>query len=209
MTRVKICGITNLRDALAAAGDGADALGFNFWPGSPRCIQPGDARKIIGRLPPLVTPVGLFVNDPPEKVRRVAGQAGLRVVQLHGEESPATVRKLAAAGLTVIKVVGVGAGFQVKQLADYPAAALFLLDTQDERLRGGTGKTFNWARARAARRYGKILLAGGLTPANVARAVKAARPFGVDVSSGVERRPGIKDHKKVREFVRRAKGVKL
>ena len=209
MTRVKICGITSLRDALAAADAGADALGFNFWSGSPRFIDPKRAACIIQQLPPLVTPVGLFVNETPARVKRLAKQAGVTTVQLHGDEPPAMVQQLAGAGLTVIKVFSVGDGFSVSGIGAYQKAHAFLLDTQVRGLRGGTGKTFDWAKAKSARRYGRVILAGGLAPGNVARAIRAARPYAVDVSSGVEKRPGVKDHEKVRQFIRRAKGVRF
>ena len=208
MTRVKICGITNLRDALLAAEAGADALGFNFWRGSPRFIEPAKAKRIIAELPPLVTPVGLFVNESPGGVKRVAKQTGLSTVQLHGDESPQEVKGLVAAGLTVIKVVTVGRDFRAAGLRAFAAADAFLLDAQVKGLRGGTGRKFDWAKARAARRYGQIILAGGLTPGNIARAIRAAQPYAVDVSSGVERRPGRKDPEKVRRFISRAKGVR-
>lgn len=209
MTRVKICGITRLPDALAAAEAGADALGFNFWPGSSRYIAPSRARRIVEQLPPLVTPVAVFVNEPTAGVKRKAKRAGITTVQLHGEESPKQAEALVRAGLTVIKALSVGEGFRVARLRAYKNVAGFLLDTQVKGLRGGTGKTFDWSKARVARRIGKIFLAGGLTPANVARAIRAARPYAVDVSSGVERRPGIKDAKKVREFIRRAQQTKF
>jgi phosphoribosylanthranilate isomerase len=209
VTRVKICGITRLQDALAAVEAGADALGFNFWPGSSRYIAPTRTRRIVEQLPPLVTPVALFVNESTAGVKRKAKLAGITTVQLHGDESPMQAKALVRAGLTVFKAVSVGQGFRAARLRAYKNVAGFLLDTKVEGLRGGTGKVFDWAKARAARRYGKIFLAGGLTPANVARAIRAARPYAVDVSSGVERRPGIKDTKKVREFIRRAKQTKF
>ena len=208
MTRVKICGITNLRDALLAAEAGADALGFNFWQGSPRFIEPAMAKRIIVELPPLVTLVGLFVNESPGRVKRVAKQTGFSTVQLHGDESPKEVKALAAAGLTVIKAVTVGGDFRAADLRAFGAADAFLLDAQVKGLWGGTGRRFDWAKARAARRSGQIILAGGLTPENVARAIRAAQPYAVDVSSGVERRPGRKDPEKVRRFISRAKGVR-
>jgi phosphoribosylanthranilate isomerase len=205
MVRVKICGITTLDDALVAAAAGADALGFNFWPGSARYIEPKRAAEIIAHLPPLVTPVGVFVNAAPEEVLRTARRAGLAAVQLHGDESPAEVRELAAAGVTPLKAVRVGARFRPQELKRYDAARAILLDAEVEGARGGTGRSFDWKRARAARRFGRIILAGGLNAENVADAVAAARPFGVDVCTGVEKSPGVKDHDRLREFIRRAK----
>ena len=207
MTRVKICGITNLADALAAAEDGADALGFVFWPRSPRRISPAKAAAIIRNLPPMVTPVGLFVNALPAEVKRIAKRAGLSVVQLHGDETPREVAALAKAGLKVIKAIPVGPGFAAKQLKPYRAAAAFLLDAHDPERRGGTGRSFDWQKAGAATRFGRLFLAGGLSPSNVARAIGQTRPYGVDVSSGVEKRTGVKNRKKVSEFIRRAKAV--
>ena len=207
MVRVKICGITNLRDALAAAEAGADALGFNFWKGSPRYISPSAARKIIHRLPPLVVPVGLFVNERNSTVAKVVKDLGLKTVQLHGDETPGAVRALARRGITVIKALALGDGFKLSELNRFSDAEMFLLDAAVAGKRGGTGKLADWGRARQSARYVNIFLAGGLTSSNVVRAVKTVRPFGVDVSSGVERRPGIKSVTKMREFIRRAKAA--
>lgn len=207
MVRVKICGITNLDDALVAAAAGADALGFNFWPQSARYIEPQRAASIIEHLPPLVTTVGVFVNAGGAEVERRARRAGLRVVQLHGDEEPQDVAALSARGLTVLKALPVGARFRPQELARFREARAFLLDTEVKGARGGTGKSFDWKRARAARRFGRIILAGGLNEENVAEAIAAAEPYGVDVCTGVEKRPGIKHHARVREFIRRAKGV--
>jgi len=207
MVRVKICGITTLDDALVAAAAGADALGFNFWPQSSRYLEPQRAADIITHLPPLVTPVGVFVNARPEEVERAARRAGLAAVQLHGDEGPEDVKALAADGLTVLKAVRVGPRFRPQVLRRYNGARAFLLDAEVKGARGGTGKTFDWKQARAARRYGRIILAGGLNPDNVAEAIAAAQPYGVDVCTGVENKPGVKDHERVREFIRRAKAV--
>lgn len=206
MTRVKICGITNRDDAEAAVEAGADALGFNFYRLSPRYIRPAAAARIIERLPPFVVPVGVFVDEAPRKIERLAREIGLRAAQLHGNEPVASAALLARIGLAVIKAFRVDANFRPAVLRHCPADA-FLLDGAAAGLRGGTGKRFNWAMAQAARRYGRIILAGGLTPGNVAGAIRAARPYAVDVASGVERSPGRKDHRAVRAFlaaVRRA-----
>ncbi len=207
MIRVKVCGITNLEDALVAALAGADALGFNFWPRSPRYIAPRAAADIIAQLPPLVTSVAVVVDEPPAQVARLARRSGVRAVQLHGEESPQDVAALATDGFAVLKAVRVGRDFRPQQLRSYVGVDAFLLDTEVKGRRGGTGKSFDWKKARAANRYGRVLLAGGLTVENVGEAVAQARPYGVDVCSGVERRPGNKDHDLLREFIRRAKGI--
>ncbi len=207
MIRVKVCGITNLEDALVAALAGADALGFNFWPRSPRYIAPRAAADIIAQLPPLVTSVAVVVDEPPAQVARLARRSGVRAVQLHGQESPQDVAALAADGFAVLKAVRVGQDFRPQQLRSYVGVDAFLLDTEVKGRRGGTGKSFDWKKARAANRYGRVLLAGGLTVENVGEAVAQARPYGVDVCSGVERRPGNKDHDLLREFIRRAKGI--
>ncbi len=207
MIRVKVCGITNLEDALVAALAGADALGFNFWPRSPRYIAPRAAADIITQLPPLVTSVAVVVDEPPAQVARLARKSGVRAVQLHGEESPQDVAALAADGFAVLKAVRVGRDFRPQQLRSYVGVDAFLLDTEVKGRRGGTGESFDWKKAQAANRYGRVLLAGGLTVENVGEAVAQARPYGVDVCSGVERRPGNKDHDLLREFIRQAKGI--
>jgi phosphoribosylanthranilate isomerase len=207
MVRVKVCGVTTLDDALVAAVAGADALGFNFWPESPRYLEPARAAEIVALLPPFVTAVGVFVNEPPRSVERMAQAAGVRAVQLHGDEPPQDVEMLAATGLTVVKAFRVGRQFRAQTLKHYASAGAFLLDASVKGKRGGTGKSFDWKKARGANRFGRVLLAGGLTVENVAEAVQAAQPFGVDVCSGVESKPGVKDHARVREFIRAAKNA--
>lgn len=203
---MKVCGITNLEDALVAAAAGADALGFNFWPGSPRSIEPSRAAEIISHLPLFVMPVGVFVNEERLRLERIVRRTGVRAVQLHGDETPEAVAALAADGLTVLKALTVGRGFQPQRLRQYSGVAAFLLDAQVKEKRGGTGQAFDWKRAAEANRYGRILLAGGLTPENVGEAIRQARPYGVDVCTGVEKKPGVKDHARLREFLKRAKG---
>jgi len=188
---VKICGITRLEDAEAAVAAGAGAIGFIFWPKSPRFIDPHRARAIAAALPPFVTAVGVFVNQPLAYVNGVASLAGLGAVQLHGDETPefaATVTR------PVMKAVSIGRD----EAQIWPSRVRLLLDVHDPVARGGTGRTIDWAAAAdlAARR--EVVLAGGLTPDNVADAVARVRPFGIDVSSGVERAPGIKDHRRLR-----------
>ena len=201
MIKVKICGITNIEDALAAVEAGADALGFVFFERSPRNISPEQAVAIIRRLPPFVQTVGLFVNEELATVNSIADQCGLDVVQLHGEESPefcAGVRR------RVIKAFRVKDSSSLDQIEDYNIAAC-LLDAWSPLAHGGTGKTFNWEIAATASASKCIILAGGLTPGNVADAVKAVRPYAVDVSSGVESAPGYKDKRKLIEFIHNAK----
>jgi len=207
MIRVKVCGITTLDDALVAAAAGADALGFNFWPQSPRYLEPARAAEIIALLPPFVTPVGVFVDAPPRVIERIAKAARVRAVQLHGDERPPDVDALAAKGHKVVKAFRVGRKFRAQDLKNYPRAAAFLLDSDVKGKRGGTGKSFDWRKARAANRHGRILLAGGLTAENVAEAIQQAQPYGVDVCTGVESKPGVKDHARLREFIRAAKAA--
>jgi phosphoribosylanthranilate isomerase len=208
MVQVKICGITNLDDALAAAEAGARLLGFNFYPRSPRYVAPGEARRIVESLPPGVEGYGVFVNEQgPEAVRAVAREAGLSAVQLHGDESPEFCDSLG--GLFTIKALRVGPGFEARSARLYRTDAV-LLDAYSGEAYGGTGKTFDWSLARETREaVGKLFLAGGLTPDTVAAAVKAVRPYAVDVCSGVESSPGRKDHALLRRFVEAARAAEL
>lgn len=208
MVRVKVCGITNLEDALVAVAAGADALGFNFWPHSPRYLEPRQAADIIAHLPPFVTPVGVFVNEERLRLGRIVRRTGVGAVQLHGDETPEAVAALAADGLPVLKALAVGRGFEPQRLRLYSGVAAFLLDAEVKGKRGGTGQSFDWKRAGEANRYGRILLAGGLTPENVTEAIRQVQPYGVDVCTGVEKKPGVKDHPRLREFLRRAKGAR-
>ena len=187
---VKICGITRLEDAEAAVAAGASAIGFIFWPNSPRFVEPHRARKIAAALPPFVTAVGVFVNQPLDYVNGVARLVGVGAVQLHGDETPEFAASVAA---PVIKALSVGADVRV-----WRSRVRLLLDVHDPVARGGTGRTIDWAAAADLAAQRDILLAGGLTPDNVADAVARVRPFGIDVSSGVERAPGIKDHQRLR-----------
>jgi len=197
-TRVKICGITRLEDAQQAVDLGAAALGFNFYPPSPRYIEPAAARAIVGRLPPFVIPVGVFANETDAgRVISIARDAGVTTVQLHGPGFPDLHELLSA--FTLVVAVPVREGFKVEELGKLKPTA-YLLDAFDPDRLGGTGKTFDWSAAREAKRYGPIILAGGLTPENVGRAVRVVRPFAVDVASGVESAPGIKDAAKLRAF---------
>jgi phosphoribosylanthranilate isomerase len=201
VTRVKICGITNREDALAAAEAGADALGFIFVPGTSRQVSAAVARAIIAELPPFVLPVGVFLNAGGAEIRAAIEQCGLGAVQLHGSEPPDL-----CAGLPrpVLKTIHVRGPESLEAMARYRPAA-FLLDAHAEDLVGGRGQAIDWTLAAAAARRGRVILSGGLRPESVAAAVRTVRPYGVDVCSGVERAPGIKEPARVREFIRRAR----
>ena len=196
-TRVKICGIRRGDDAELAVELGACAIGFVFWPDSPRFIDPFRARPIAAALPPCVTAVGVFVDQPFEYVTGVAGLVRLGAIQLHGSESPDEYQRT---GHHVIKAVSVSDGFAAESLAAIPASTTVLLDAHDPVKRGGTGRTIDWTEAARAARLRRIVLSGGLTADNVAEAVRTVRPFAVDVSSGVESAPGIKDAGRLRAF---------
>lgn len=205
MIKVKICGITNREDALAACEYGADALGFVFYKKSPRFIEPEKAKEIIKAIPPFVTTVGVFVDEDANTINKIVKRIGLYTVQLHGNESSEFCGKIIS---KVIKAVRVrGQDVSDFGLSSYRVSA-YLMDTYREDMPGGTGETFDWEVAKEAKKFGRIILAGGLTPHNVAEAVKTVMPYAVDVSSGVEQRPGKKDLKKVKEFIERAKGIK-
>ena len=201
MVRVKICGITNREDAEASVAAGADALGFIFVPGTPRCLSAETARAIIRALPPFVVPVGVFAGSPLAEVRATVEACGLGVVQLHGGEDAAFA---AALPVRVIRSVRVWDARSLEGLAGYPAHA-FLLDAYAEDRIGGTGQRVPLELLGAARRLGRIVVSGGLTHENVAEVVAAVLPYAVDCSSGVERAPGLKDHAKVRAFVARVR----
>ena len=198
MVKIKICGITNLNDALAAIDAGADALGFVFFKESPRHVFPEQAASIIHRLPPLVQTVGLFVNESLKTVNEAADLCGLDIIQLHGSESP---EFCSAVKRRVIKAFRVKDITCLEPIKDYRVAA-FLLDAWSPSEHGGTGLTFNWEVAACVAETNRIILAGGLTAENVATAIEQVRPYGVDVSSGLECSPGKKDIKKLHEFIR-------
>lgn len=203
MTKVKICGITNLEDAIAAVDAGADALGFVFYAQSPRNISVNDAAAIVRELPPFVASVGVFVDASKEDIYSAIHTAGLTAVQMHGLETPDLCRSFGA--ISVIKAFRIRELGDLSSIADYTGLSAYLLDAYSASSMGGTGMVFNWDIAIEARRYGRIILAGGLTPDNVAEAVRRVRPYAVDVSSGVELHKGKKDHTKLREFIKRAK----
>ena len=200
---VKICGITRLPDALHAVEHGANALGFVFWPQSPRYISPERAAAIIAALPSGVSAVGVFVNETVDGIKRVAAETGISAIQLHGDEAPTYAEAL---DWPVLRATTVE---QIEQAsAVWPTGTTFLIDTADPVRRGGTGRTVDWQQAASAARARRIVLAGGLTPDNVAEAVGMVRPFGVDVSSGVEDAPGVKNGDKVARFLASARSAR-
>jgi len=200
MVRVKICGITNLEDAQEAINLGADALGFNFYKRSPRYIEPANAKPIIEALPPLISLVGIFVDEfSPERIRSIAHAIGLGTIQLHGSESPEYVKKISE--VRIIKAFRVGENFDLTQLAAFRVGA-YLLDAYDAKQLGGTGKSFNWDVAVQAKQHGRVILAGGLSSENVAEAVLQVRPYAIDVCSAIESEPGKKDFEKMAALFR-------
>lgn len=203
MVRVKICGITNLEDAEAAIDFGVDALGFVFFKESPRCVTLKQAESIICKLPPFITTVGVFVDESPETIRSTI-DAGIDVIQLHGDEKPEACR-FARRSLKAIRIKSIDSLEPLKTFRNLVSA--FLLDAYTADALGGTGQKFNWDIAVEAKQFGRIILAGGLTPENVADAVRHVKPYGVDVSSGIEREKGKKDHQKMKLFIQRAKGA--
>lgn len=203
MIKVKICGITNLEDALYAAACGADALGFIFYPKSPRFVEITKAKEIISKLPPFITTVGVFVNQSIEAIVNTVRECNTNIVQLHGDETPDYCSKLP---VKAIKAIRVKDEDSLKKVAEYKTTS-FLLDAYSEDSYGGTGKIFNWNLAIKAKGYGRIILSGGLTPDNVREAIEKVKPYGVDASSGVEEREGKKGKEKVREFIKRVRSL--
>lgn len=197
---IKICGITRRADARHAIEHGATALGFVFWPRSPRYIAPERAAEIIATLDARVTLVGVFVNEPVESARAIATASGVSVVQLHGDEGPDYAEAL---GYPVFRSVTLDDADDVA--AEWQPDTLLLLDAADRDRRGGTGQTVDWARAAVMARRRRVILAGGLTPENVTEAIERVDPYGVDVSSGVEAAAGIKDAVKVSTFLENAR----
>jgi phosphoribosylanthranilate isomerase len=198
--RVKICGITNAADALAAIDAGANVLGFNFYEKSPRLVSEAEAARIRARLPARVKAVGIFVNAWPADVIAMGKSLKLDAAQLHGDETPETVAEVAAS-IPVYKAFRVEPEFRLETLDEYPEAVAFLFDAANTGQYGGTGRTTDWDVARRAAQTHRIILAGGLKVENVAAAVRIVRPYGVDVASGVESKPGKKDHGRLREFI--------
>jgi phosphoribosylanthranilate isomerase len=201
MVRVKICGITSYEDARLSIDEGAHALGFNFFPPSPRCITPAAAWDIIRRLPPYIDRIGVFVNWQPAALSALAVALNLTGVQLHGDEPPEEADQLAKHH-AVVKALPVKKGFRPESLKKFRAASAILLERFDPKLRGGTGQPWDWSLAREANRYARIVLAGGLAADNVAEAIRIAQPYAIDVATRIERVPGKKDPQLVRELMR-------
>lgn len=191
---VKICGLTRPDDARAAVEAGASALGFIFWPGSPRQVTAAQVRRITRDVPAFVTTVGVFVNQPLDDIERTVAESGVSAIQLHGDEDRGFASRLSR---PVIKSVTTQSA-----TLDWPSHVTLLVDAHDPVQRGGTGRTADWNAAAALARAHRVVLAGGLTAANIAAAIAQVRPFGVDVSSGVESSPGLKDHGKIRALFR-------
>ncbi|HEX2827935.1 MAG TPA: phosphoribosylanthranilate isomerase [Burkholderiales bacterium] len=203
-TAVKICGVTRIEDALAAAHHGAHAIGLVFYAPSPRYVAPETAARIVRALPPFVTPVGLFVDASGDEVRRTVERAGIQLIQFHGSETPDFC---ARAGLPYVKAVRVRPGVDLIQYArDFESAQALLLDAYQDGLHGGTGATFDWALIPPSLPL-PIVLSGGLNPDNVRAAVRAVKPWAVDVSSGVEASKGIKDEAKIAAFIQGVRDV--
>ncbi|HTP64287.1 MAG TPA: phosphoribosylanthranilate isomerase [Geobacteraceae bacterium] len=203
MVRVKICGITNIADALQAVASGADAIGLVFHEQSPRFVFPEQAATIVRALPPFVQAVGLFVNAELAFVNGTIDRCRLDLAQLHGDEPPEYCDHV---NRRVIKAFRMKDISSLDPIKNYRVAG-YLLDAHSPKVYGGTGTTFNWEIAKGAEKYGPVILAGGLTPDNVRLAVERVAPYAVDVSGGVEVTPGKKDPEKVREFIRRARGL--
>ena len=203
---VKICGITSREDAFCAVDSGANALGFVFHPPSPRALSVEQASLICGELPPWIARVGVFVNPTEELVQAAVNACGLTILQWHGEETPEFCVQF---GLLCMKAFRLRDRESLGAIADYGTNAI-LLDAYNPGLRGGTGEVCDWGLAIEAKKFGRpIFLAGGLTSENIASAIQQVRPFGVDVSSGVEASPGKKDHDKVRRFIAAAKAAAI
>ncbi len=205
VVKVKVCGITNLEDAQAAVEAGADALGFVCYRKSPRFVDAEVIRAIVSELPPFVLPVGVFVNEEQKVVRDLLDRCGLVLAQLHGDETAAYCESL---GRPVLKAIRLQSRSDFLALAEFKGRALvrgILVDAFSDAAYGGTGHRVDWNLAAEASQLGRVILAGGLTPENVEEAITTVRPYGVDVSSGVEANPGRKDHGKVRAFIQAAK----
>jgi phosphoribosylanthranilate isomerase len=197
MVKVKICGITRPEDAFFAVDEGVDALGFMFYKESPRYIDPETAKGIILALPPFVKVVGVFVNEDPERIVSIVHSCSIDLIQLHGDETPEFCNSLPG---QKIKAIRVKDHESLKAMQGFRVSA-FLLDTYRPEKRGGTGEAFDWRLAVRAKRYGRLVLAGGLNPQNVAKAIEFVKPYGVDVSTGVEISPGRKDRMLIRNFL--------
>lgn len=203
MTKIKICGITNLEDALMAVDYGADALGFIFSSESKRKIEPDRAGQIIAKLPPFVKTVGVFVNQSAEEIKKIHKKTNFDLIQLHGNESPTFCNNFK---LKILKAIHIKDKTDLFKMTEYKVSA-FVLDTKVEGMFGGTGKTFDWNLAEEAKKLGPVILSGGLNPNNVAEAISSVNPYAVDVATGVEIEPGIKDPDKLQAFINSVKQV--
>ncbi len=201
MVKVKICGITNLEDALASVHAGADALGFNFYSKSPRFILPAKAQKIIQSLPPFISKVGIFVNESKENILKIIKEIDLDFLQFHADESPADCEGF---NIPVIKAFSIKN--DLESARRYHAVSAILLDTPHDGNYGGTGRIFDWSLVQPFKEIGKpLILSGGLTIQNVEQALRQVKPYAVDVCSGVESQPGKKDYQKILEFIKKVK----
>jgi phosphoribosylanthranilate isomerase len=199
--QTKICGITNIEDALVAVTAGADALGFILYRKSPRYLDPMMVQQIVAQLPPFVVPVGVFVNEEIKIVRDLMDTCGLALAQLHGDETATYCRELSRPVLKALRLKDRSTFLALAEFQGRAGVRGFVLDACTDQAYGGTGQVVDWALAREAAQAATVVLAGGLTPENVGQALRAVQPYGVDVSSGVEVAPGKKDHEKVRAFL--------
>ena len=204
MTRIKICGITNIEDALVAINLEVDALGFVFYPKSPRYIEPEKVKEIRRNVPLFTLCIGVFVNETKDRVLEIAKQCNLDALQFHGNESPEYCSHFF--GYKVIKSFPLKTKEDLKTIEPYPVHAI-LVDAFDPVRIGGTGKKVDWELAREAKSYGPLILAGGLNEDNIEEAIRVVNPYGVDISSGIEKSPGIKDHKKMSRFVMKVREI--
>ena len=207
--KIKICGITNANDAAQAVASGADALGFVLYRKSPRFVEPATVRELIADLPPFVLSVGVFVNESAEVVRNLMDQCGLSLAQLHGDETAAYCEQLGRPALKALRLKDRGSFLALAEFQGRANIRGFVIDAFSDQAYGGTGHTADWTLAAEAAKAAPILLAGGLTPANVFQAIQSVRPYGVDVSSGVEAAPGRKDPAKVKAFIESARLVSV
>lgn len=207
MVKIKICGITNVEDAKVAVAAGADALGFVMYRKSPRCVEPAVVRAIVAGMPPFVLPVGVFVNEEPDRVRALMDDCGLALAQLHGDETAQYCQDLGRPIMKALRLKDRGTFLALAEFQGRANVRGFLIDAFSNQAYGGTGQTVDWTLAQEAARSTPVVLAGGLTPVNVAEAIARVRPYGIDVSSGVELSPGKKDHDKVKAFLAAARLV--
>ncbi len=198
---IKICGITQMEQAIEIARLGVDAIGFILYPPSPRFIEPSKIKAIVLRLPPLIKTVGVFVDEPMERLIDTVRNTGIDLAQLHGSETPEYCRRLSDSGIPWIKAFRIRDRMDIDLLPRYPTKN-FLLDAWSDKAYGGTGKTFDWSQAKKVCAAYRIILAGGLTPENVSEAIGMLNPYGLDISSGVEKAPGIKSIDKVKTLLK-------